>query len=67
MVGVVLIVRKISLKLKWLQVNELCSLLRYLAKPSLISAFLNTEKIFLLNRKDFFSETNAKCPPKQLK
>ena len=34
--------------------------LRYLAKISLFSAILKTENTFLLNRKDFFSETNAK-------
>ena len=34
--------------------------LRYLAKISLFSAFLKTENTFLLNRKDFFSEINAK-------
>ena len=49
---------------KWLQVNQSCSSLRYLAKISLFSAFLKTEKNFLLNRKDFFSETIAKCPEK---
>ena len=34
--------------------------LRYLAKISLFSAILKTENTFLLNRKDFFSEINAK-------
>ena len=57
---------KNSPKLKWLQVNELWSSFRYLAKTSLFLAFLKTEKNFLLNRKDFFSEINAKCPEKQL-
>ena len=28
--------------------------------------FFETEKNFLLNQKDFFYETNAKCPEKQL-
>ena len=53
-----------SPKVKQLQVNQLWSSFRYLAKTSLFSAFFETEKIFLLNRKDFFSETNAICPEK---
>ena len=39
--------------------------LRYLAKISLFSAFLKTEKNFLLNRKDRHSETTEKCPQKR--
>ena len=54
-----------SPKLKRLQVSEKWSSLRYLAKISLFSAFLKTEKNFLLNRKDFFSGTTANCPDKR--
>ena len=57
---------KFSLKLKWLQVNQSWSSLRYLAKISLFSAILKTENIFLFKWKDFFSETNAKCTETQL-
>ena len=64
MVGVVLIVRKISPKLKRLQVNQSWSSLRYLAKTSLFSAFLKTEKNFQLKQNDRHSETTAKCPKK---
>ena len=56
-----------SPKLKRLQVSEKWSSLRQTAKISLFSAFLKTEKNFLLNRKDFFSETTAKCPEKRCK
>jgi len=55
---------KYSLKLKRLQVNQSWSSLRQTAKISLFSAFLKTEKNFLLNRKDFFSATTAKSPEK---
>ena len=55
-----------SLKLKRLQVNKSWSLFRQLAKISLFSAFFETEKNFLLNQKDFFSETTAKCTETQL-
>ena len=49
---------------KFSNVHELATL-RYLAKISLFSAFLKTEKNFLLNRKDFFSGTTANCPDKR--
>ena len=48
---------------KFSNVHELATL-RYLAKTSLFSAFLKTENTFLFNQKDFFSETNARCPKK---
>ena len=37
----------------------------YTAKTSLFSAFFETEKIFLLKWKGFFSETTVKCPEKR--
>ena len=66
MVGVVLIVRKTSLKLKRLQVNQSWSSLRQTAKISLFLTFYAAENTFLLNQKDFFSETNTTCPEKYL-
>ena len=54
-----------SLKLKRLRVNQSWSSFRQTAKVSLFSAFLKTETNFLLNRKDFFAETTAKCPEKR--
>ena len=56
-----------SLKLKWLQVSKKWLSLRQTAKIPLFSAFLKTEKNFLLNRKDFFSETTIKCYGKRCK
>ena len=55
-----------SPKLKRLQVSEKWSSLRQTAKISLFSAIFETEKIFQLKQMDFFSETNAICPEKQL-
>ena len=54
-----------SLKLNRLQVNQLWSSFRYLAKTSLFLPFYTAEKNFQLKRKDFFSETTAKCPEKR--
>ena len=48
---------------KFSNVHELATL-RYLAKISLFSPILKTENTFLFNQKDFFSETNARCPKK---
>ena len=56
--------RKFLSSSKWLQVSEKWSLLRYFAKISLFSPILKTENTFLFNQKDFFSETNARCPKK---
>ena len=56
-----------SPKLKWLQVSKKWLSLRQTAKISLFSAFLKTEKNFLLNRKEFFSVTTANCPDKRCK
>ena len=48
-----------SLKLKRLQVNIKWSSFRQLAKISLFLPFYAAEKNFLLNQKDFFSETTS--------
>ena len=53
-----------SPKLKRLQVNKKWLSLRQTAKISLFSAFLKTEKTFLLKQNDRHSETTAKCPEK---
>ena len=51
--------------LKWLQVNQSWSSLRQTVKISLFLPFYATENTFQLNRKDFFSETNAKSLKKR--